>query len=115
MAENRSFQFPFRLFRSRSKERDAETDASRRAAIVKTVELQRDGAVSELRGLTQRMNEALAAASSLLENSAEFEARSNLDEQDIQGCETSAASARQRITSLEQEIEFYEKLLRQLV
>jgi hypothetical protein len=110
---NRWSLLPRLRFQSRSPERDSQTDARRRSAILDVVQRQRGEAEGELAGLTRRMNEALANAAIMLESTAEYGQRDPEEESAIAAFERSAAAARLRIEQLKGEIAFFDQLLSQ--
>lgn len=103
-----------RRFRSRSADRDRQTDETRRNTILRALENQRWAAHREREGLKQRLDAAYASASALLDNSDAYASRSAAEEEEIRMFENSAASAASRITALDAEIGKFDKLIAEL-
>ena len=93
-----------RLFRTRNPARDANTDLDRLMTVRRAIADALAGASRERQGLQQRVDVYYAQAANLLDNSGEYGARSNEDEQSIREAEANAAQATARIGQIDIQI-----------
>lgn len=101
------------LFRSRNPARNYNTDLERLTAVKRSVDTAIASAMSERDGLQRRIDLYYAQATNLLDNSAEFGARSSDDEASIKLAERNAGQATQRIRDVSAQIEHLQKMQRQ--
>gem|GEM_PF-3025133 len=103
--------FQIRLpFRTRSPDRDRQTDVNRLGTIASAVDGQLTEIGREMAGLKARMDQAYLSATSLLEASGEYAVRSAEEEAEIRAFEASASAARRRIGELEQQKALLEQI-----
>lgn len=93
-----------RLFRTRNPARDANTDLDRLMSVRRSIVAAIDSATRERQGLRQRLDVYYAQATSLLDNSAEYDRRSNEDESAIREAESNAAAANSRIEQIDAQL-----------
>ena len=102
------------LFRSRNPARNYNTDLERLTAVKQSVEQAIASTVSERDGLRRRVDLYYAQAASLLDNTAEFGARSNDDEASITLAERNASEATQRVGDVSRQVEQLQGVLSQV-
>ncbi len=102
---------PFRMFQTRSPERDREQDRARIERIRRVVQAELQSATSERDGLTRRRERDYAVAATSLSQLGEFGERSAADEQSISELERNAERANTRIKNLTVQIEAIRQLL----
>ncbi|UJW87435.1 hypothetical protein [Devosia sp. SL43] len=102
------------LFRSRNPARNYTTDLERLTAVKRSVEQAIASAVSERDGLRRRVELYYAQAANLLDNTAEFGARSDDDEASITLAERNASEATQRVSDVSSQIEQLQALSAQV-
>jgi len=100
-----------RLFRTRNPARDAQTDLDRFMTVRRSIISAIDSANRERQGLQQRVDVYYAQATNLLDNSAEYGARSDHEELAIQDAERSAAAASARIKQISEQIDQLNQML----
>lgn len=93
-----------RLFRTRNPARDANTDLDRLMTVRRSIVAAMEGATSERQGLRQRLDVYYAQATSLIDNSGDYEMRSQEDENAILEAERNAAAATTRIGQLDAQL-----------
>jgi len=99
------------LFRSRNPLRNYNTDMDRLSTVKRALEQALAGAVAERDGLKRRVELYHAQAANLLDNTAEFGARSDEDEAAITQAERNAGEATQRVRDVSAQIEQLQKVL----
>jgi len=99
------------LFRSRNPLRNYNTDMDRLSTVKRALEQALAGAVAERDGLKRRVELYHAQAANLLDNTAEFGARSDEDEASITQAERNAGEATQRVRDVSAQIEQLQKVL----
>jgi chromosome segregation ATPase len=99
------------LFRSRNPLRNYNTDMDRLSTVKRAMEQALAGAVAERDGLKRRVELYHAQAANLLDNTAEFGARSDEDEASITQAERNAGEATQRVRDVSAQIEQLQKVL----
>ena len=102
---------PFRMFQTRSPERDKEQDRARIERIRRVVAAELQGAINERDGLTTRRERDYAVAATSLSQLGEFGERSSADEQSISELERNAERANTRIKILNIQIESIHRLM----
>ncbi|HEV7719121.1 MAG TPA: hypothetical protein VGO70_09120 [Arsenicitalea sp.] len=100
-----------RLFRTRSPDRDQETDEYRAVAVRSSVEKALRESQLELSGLEARIETALIGSITLMDNSGDYGERSAEDEHDIIENEQQAQRGRLRVMALRQQIDRYSQML----
>lgn len=100
-----------RMFRTRSPERDANTDLDRFMTVRRSIAAAIEGATRERDGLQRRVDVYYAQATSLLDNSPEFGERNEDDEEAIRQAEENAAAATRRIKQISEHIGQLDKML----
>ena len=90
-----------RLFRTRNPARDANTDLDRLMTVRRSIADALAAASRERQGLQQRVDVYYAQATNLLDNSGDYGARSDEDEQSIREAEANAAQATSRIAQID--------------
>lgn len=98
---------PFLVFQTRSPDRDKQTDAGRRDAVLGVLGRQTSDMEREIAGLQRRMDQAYQRAATMLANSDEYGERSRADEEEISAFEASAEAARHRIAKLRSQLEMF--------
>jgi hypothetical protein len=101
-------------FRTRSPERDRNTDSARLSGVRQAIEQARNEAQRENLGLQARVAHYHAKASSLLDHSAAYGGRSAEEESEITRAEADALRARSRVQRTQEQMELFEELLRRL-
>jgi hypothetical protein len=99
------------LFRTRSPDRDRSTDEHRTLAVRSSVEKALRESQRELAGLEARIETALMASITLMDNSGDYGERSAEDEQDIIENEQQAQRGRLRVMALRLQIDRYSRML----
>jgi chromosome segregation ATPase len=102
------------LFRSRNPARNHTTDLDRLTGVKRSVEEAITSAISERDGLRRRVDLYYAQAANLLDNTAEFGARSSDEEAAITLAERNAGEATQRVADVSAQIEDLQKVLAQV-
>ena len=82
----------------------------RRQAIATAIDAQRRLALSELEGLTARMNDSFGHLAFALDASGDYDEREPADEADITTLEAEALHARTRVETLQGEIALMDEL-----
>lgn len=100
-----------RIFRTRSPDRDNTSDGVRSLAVRGSLEQALRDTQLELDGLERRIETALIASVTLMDNSGEYGERAAADEQDITEYELQAERGRLRVIALRRQAERYARML----
>lgn len=98
-------------FRTRSPNRDQETDARRRESVRSAVHNAVREAEREMSGLEERISDAYLHAAVAVDEAAEYGSRAPAEEREISDFEREAEAGRRRLADLRAEIAVFYKIL----
>ena len=98
-------------FKARSPERDAETDATRISAILRSIDYALQGAETEQAGLNRRVDDVLSRAAVTFGNGDdEYLTREKIDSDHLDLFEKDIANGQRRLRELDESIGHYQAL-----